>query len=78
MERLSGERIEPATGQPRPMQQGIEGMIMTADRAGLGFVGFIFAGITAAVMLIACTVVLGHVEGRWSIDSTPQAMASLQ
>ena len=35
-----------------------------ADRAGLGFLGFIFGGVTAAVMLVAVTVVIGHVDGR--------------
>jgi len=42
---------------------------MTADRAGLGFLGFIFGGVTAAVMLVACTVVLGHVDGRLQLES---------
>lgn len=39
-----------------------------ADRAGLGVVGFIFGGITAMVMLMACTVVLGHIDGRLALD----------
>ena len=30
-----------------------------ADRAGLGFIGFIFGGVTGAVMLIAVSVVIG-------------------
>lgn len=51
---------------------------MTADRAGLGFLGFIFGGVTAAVVLVACTVVLGHVEGGWAIDATPSKIAALQ
>jgi len=42
---------------------------MTADRAGLGILGFIFGGITAAVMLIACTVVVGHLEGRLQLET---------
>lgn len=42
---------------------------MTADRAGLGFLGFIFGGVTAAVMLVACTVVLGHIDGRLQLES---------
>ena len=41
-----------------------------ADRSSLGFVGFIFGGVTAAVMLMAVTVVFGHVEGHWVLDST--------
>ena len=50
---------------------------MTADRAGLGFLGFVFGGVTAAVMLVACTVVLGHVEGRWVLDAPPAKVAPL-
>ena len=42
---------------------------MTADRTGLGFLGFIFGGVTAAVMLVACTVVLGHIDGRLQLES---------
>ena len=45
------------------------GRIMTADRAGLGFLGLIFGGVTAAVMLVACTVVLGHIEGRFQLET---------
>ena len=41
-----------------------------ADRAGLGFVGFIFGGVTAAVMLVAVTVVIGHVDGRLVLDAS--------
>jgi hypothetical protein len=51
---------------------------MAADRAGLGILGFVFGGVTAAVMLVACTVVLGHVEGRWSIDESPVRIVALQ
>ena len=46
---------------------GIERGIM-ADRAGLGFLGFIFGGVTAAVMLTAFTVVPGHVDGHFVLD----------
>jgi len=31
-----------------------------ADRAGLGFLGFIFGGVTAAVMVVAVTMVIGN------------------
>ena len=51
---------------------------MTADRTGLGFLGLIFGGVTAAVMLVACTVVIGHVEGRWALDAPPANIAALQ
>jgi hypothetical protein len=49
-----------------------------ADRNGLGFLGFIFGGVTAAVMLVACMVVLGHVEGRWALEAAPAVVAALQ
>jgi len=42
-----------------------------ADRAGLGFVGVIFGGVTAAVMLVAISVVIGNAEGRLALDSPP-------
>ena len=51
---------------------------MTADRAGLGFLGLIFGGVTAAVMLVACTVVLGHVDGRFQLETqSAQAAATV-
>jgi len=43
-----------------------------ADRAGLGFLGCIFGGVTAFVMLVAVTVVIGHVDGRLALDASPQ------
>ena len=46
-----------------------------ADRAGLGVLGFIFGGVTAVVMMLACTVVLGHIEGRLVLD-TPMAITA--
>lgn len=42
-----------------------------ADRSGLGKLGYLFGGVTLAVMLMAFTVVLGHVEGRLAIDPAP-------
>jgi hypothetical protein len=39
-----------------------------ADRTTLGFVGFVFGGITAAVILMAATVVLTHAGGRVALD----------
>ncbi len=45
-----------------------------ADRAGLKFVGFIFATITLAVMLTTGMVVNGYADGGYSPDSL--AMAS--
>jgi hypothetical protein len=52
-------------------QKQFEVVVMSADRAGLGLLGFIFGGVTAAVMLVACTIVVGHVEGRWTLDQSP-------
>ena len=49
-----------------------------ADRAGLGFVGFIFGGVTAVVMLVAVTVVIGHVDGRFVLDTAPTLIAANQ
>jgi hypothetical protein len=44
-----------------------------ADRSGLKFVGFIFATITLAVMLIAATVVTTYADGGYSPESTTVA-----
>jgi hypothetical protein len=41
---------------------------MVADRTGLGFLGFIFGGVTAAVMLVAFAVVVQHVEGSLVLE----------
>ncbi|WP_198164774.1 hypothetical protein [Rhodoplanes sp. Z2-YC6860] len=49
---------------------------MTVDRAGLGFLGLIFGGVTAAVMLVACTVVVGHLDGHLQIESQTAAVSS--
>jgi len=49
-----------------------------ADRAGLGFVGFIFGSVTAAVMLVAFAVVIGHVDGRLVLDALPTQIAANQ
>ena len=50
-----------------------------ADRRSLGFVGFVFGGITAAVMLVAVMVVKHHVDGRLTMDGrAPVVLASAQ
>jgi hypothetical protein len=41
-----------------------------ADRTTLGFVGFVFGGVTAAVILMAATVVLTHAGGRADFDDS--------
>lgn len=40
-----------------------------ADRRSLGIVGFVFGGITAAVMLVAVMVVKHHVDGRLTLEN---------
>jgi hypothetical protein len=47
-----------------------------ADKSSLGILGFVFAAITAAVMLTALFVVRSHVEGRLVLDSA-QTVASM-
>ncbi|UZE48249.1 hypothetical protein [Rhodopseudomonas sp. P2A-2r] len=44
-----------------------------ADRTGLKFVGFIFASITLAVMLVTGMVVKGYADGGYSLDNAPVA-----
>jgi hypothetical protein len=48
----------------------LTGTIM-ADRAGLKLVGFIFATVTLAVMLMATMVVKGHADGTYSLEAAP-------
>ena len=45
-----------------------------ADRRSLGILGFVFGGVTAAVMLIAVMVVKQHVDGRATLDQTRLAL----
>ena len=40
-----------------------------ADSRSLGILGFVFGGVTAAVMLIAVMVVKSHVDGRAALES---------
>ena len=49
-----------------------------ADRAGLGILGFIFGGVTAVVILVAVTMVIGHVDGRFVLDTAPTQIAANQ
>ena len=44
-----------------------------ADRSGLKLVGFIFATITAAVMLTAAMVVKTYADGGYTLESTSPA-----
>ncbi|MEA2980876.1 MAG: hypothetical protein QOF91_3779 [Alphaproteobacteria bacterium] len=69
--------IEPFSRFPRLIrQEGYQGVM--ADRAGLGFVGFILGGVTAAVMLVALTIVIGHVDGRLVLEASPAQIAANQ
>jgi hypothetical protein len=47
-----------------------------ADKSSLGILGFVFAAITAAVMLTALVVVRDHVQGRLVLDGA-QTVASV-
>ena len=51
-----------------------------ADRRSLGILGFVFGGVTAAVMLIAVVVVKNHIDGRLSLDGgrAPVVLAAAQ
>ncbi|WP_211909831.1 hypothetical protein [Tardiphaga alba] len=44
-----------------------------ADRAGLKFVGFVFATVTLAVMLATCMVVKGYADGGYTLESSALA-----
>jgi hypothetical protein len=50
-----------------------------ADRKSLGFIGFMFGGITVAVMVMGLFVVRSHVDGRIMFDdgARPVVSASL-
>jgi hypothetical protein len=49
-----------------------------ADKSALEFLGLIFAGATAAVMLIAFVVVSMHVEGFTGFDGARDVAAMYQ
>ncbi len=49
-----------------------------ADRRSLGILGFVFGGVTAAVMLIAVIVVKQHVDARVTRGELPVMAASAQ
>jgi hypothetical protein len=48
-----------------------------ADRKSLGWIGFVFAGITAAVMATGILVVQRHIDGRLMLDERAVVSASL-
>ncbi len=45
-----------------------------ADRSGLKLVGFIFATVTLAVMLVTGMVVKGYADGAFSLETTAVAV----
>jgi hypothetical protein len=51
-----------------------------ADRRSLGILGFVFGGVTAAVMLIAVMVVKNHIDGGLTLNvgRTPVVLAAAQ
>jgi hypothetical protein len=53
-----------------PGEKILTGMIMI-DRTGLQLVGFIFATVTLAVMLMTTMVVKGYADGSYSLDAAP-------
>ncbi len=44
-----------------------------ADKSSLGFLGFMFGGVTFAVTLIAFLLVRDHVQGRLAFDDMAMA-----
>jgi hypothetical protein len=48
-----------------------------ADRKSLGIIGWIFGGLTAAVILIGFVVVKGHVDGGLTLDSAQRPVVSV-
>jgi hypothetical protein len=56
---------------------GTDKGITMADRGSLKLVGFIFATVTLAVMIIAGTVVKGYADGAYSLDLAPGASQSM-
>jgi len=51
-----------------------------ADRKSLGMLGFMFGGVTAAVMLIAVMVVKNHIDARMTLDAAqaPVMVSAMQ
>jgi hypothetical protein len=47
-----------------------------ADRRSLGFIGWIYGGITALVMVTGVFVVQRHLDGRMVLDDGPRAVVS--
>jgi hypothetical protein len=48
------------------------------DRAGLEFLGLMLGGVTAAVVLVTCAVVIGHLDGHWAIETASAQVSVLR
>lgn len=62
----------------RDQRAGRIGEGTMADRRSLGILGFLFGGITAAVMLVAVVVVKHHIDGRALESGRLPVVAALQ
>ena len=49
-----------------------------ADRTGLGVFGYVLGGVTIAVMLMAFTVVMAHLDGSLALESSPTTFAAVR
>jgi hypothetical protein len=47
--------------------------IATADQTGLKLLGFTYGGVTAAVMLVAAMMVMGHADGNLNLEGPTPA-----
>ena len=63
------QELEPSLTGPRLIERSGLGEGIVADRKSLGMLGFMFGGVTAAVMLIAVMVVKNHIDGRLTLDA---------
>jgi hypothetical protein len=63
------QELEPSLTGPRLIERSGLGEGIMADRKSLGMLGFMFGGVTAAVMLIAVMVVKNHIDGRLTLDA---------
>jgi hypothetical protein len=49
-----------------------------ADRAGLKFVGLVFASVTLGVMLTTAMVVRSHANGQYSLENPAAAATAIE
>jgi hypothetical protein len=60
---------------PAPTLEPAIGAGQVADLSGLKFLGFIFAGVTVAVMSMTVLVVKGHADGTYVIENSVASMS---